>query len=116
MNLAAYDTIKEINYLGHWIDPRYRRLYSRNLPYYKFYSFAKKYNPIKQVTDFYIILHNNLDTDLTIHSVIVDKGVIKLYLKDIWDETILKNIKDITNVDLILEDKQEDCSIYFIDL
>ena len=116
MNLVAYDTVKEVNYLGTWVDPRYKRLYSRSLPYYKFYSFAKRYNPSKQSTDFYLILHNELDTDLTIHSVIVDKGVIKMYLKDIWYETSFTHLKDIVNINLTLDDKQEDCAIYLIDI
>lgn len=116
MNLSAYDAVKDINYFGNWVDPRYKRLYSRCLPNYKFYSFAKRYNPVKQITDYYLILHNELNTELTIHSVIIDKGITKIYLKDIWDETTLRNLRDISNIDLVLEDEQKDCSIYYIDL
>ena len=116
MNLSAYDGIKQVNYLGTWVDPRYKRMYSRVLPYYKFYSFAKKYNPIKQCTDFYLILHNELNTDLAIHSVYVNNNVMKIYLKDIWNETSLRYLTYISNITLTLEDKQDDCVIYFLDI
>lgn len=116
MNLSAYDVIKQINYLKTWVDPRYKRLYSRELPDYKFYSFAKKYNPDNNVTDFYIILHNNIDTDLIIHPVIIDKRVTKLYLKDIWNESPLRTITNIENIKLDIDDNtQDDCIIYKID-
>ena len=116
MNLAAYDKVDEVNYLKTWIDPRYKRLYSRELPFYKFYSFAKRYNNDTKETDFYLILHNNLESDITIHSVISDKGMIKMYLKDIWNESIFKTFKTVSNVTLTLIDKQDDCVIYLIDI
>lgn len=115
MNLSAYDTIKQVDYLKTWVDPRYKRLYSREIPFYKFYSFAKKYNPDNKATDYYIINHNTLDTDLIVHSTIQDKGMIKMYLKDIWDESPLKYIRDVENIKLEIDSEQEDCIVYHIE-
>ena len=98
MNLAAYDIINVgIDRSKTWIDPRYKKLYSREIKNRRnFYTFSKTYNPL---TDNYVIHLILLDDNIggTKCLPIIDKvGVIKINISriigDIQNFTVPKNI------------------------
>lgn len=116
MNLAAYDGIKNIDYSKSWIDPRFRKLYSMEIPYYNFYSFLTRYNGNLKMNEYYIVMHNDINSELKIYPTISRRKVIKIDLKDIWNRLFITVPKTITNVTLEVDDIQEDCIIYFINI
>lgn len=116
MNLAAYDGIKNIDYSKSWIDPRFRKLYSMEIPYYNFYSFLTRYNSNLKMNEYYIVMHNDINSELKIYPTISRRKVIKINLKDIWNRLFITVPKTTMNVTLEVDDIQEDCIIYFINI
>lgn len=116
MNLAAYDGIKNIDYSKSWIDPRFRKLYSMEIPYYNFYSFLTRYNDNLKMNEYYIVMHNDINSELKIYPTISRRKVIKINLKDIWNRLFITVPKITMNVTLEVDDIQEDCIIYFINI
>ena len=115
MNLVAYDTINRIDYSKSWVDPRYRKLYSRELKYYNFYSFATRYNKHLERNEYYLILHNNINSNLKIYPLVIKNGIYKIKLNDIWNKLFYKEPKEVINIILEPDDIQEDCIVYYID-
>lgn len=116
MNLAAYDGIKNIDYSKSWIDPRFRKLYSMEIPYYNFYSFLTRYNSNLKMNEYYIVMHNDINSELKIYPTISRRKVIKINLKDIWNRLFITVPKTTMNITLEVDDIQEDCIIYFINI
>lgn len=114
MNLAAYDCIKKIDYSKTWVDPRFKKLYSMEIPYYNFYSFLTRYNNNLKMNEYYIVMHNDINSELKIYPTVSRRDVVKISLKDIWNKVFIRAPESITNVTLEVDDIQEDCIIYFI--
>lgn len=114
MNLAAYDTTRKIDYTKSWIDPRYKTLYSRELKYYNFYSFACIYNSNLKHNEYYLILHNNINANIKFYPLLLKNNIIKIKLKDIWNKMFYKVPTQEINIDLEVDDIQEDCIIYYM--
>lgn len=116
MNLSAYDNIAE-TIKDTYVHPLYKRLYSKSLPYYLYYGFIKRFNPTTRTNKYYIILSNKKEGNINWFPITRDKNnTIKINLDSIWNISNLRNINAITNVNVVLEDKQDDCEIYYLDV
>ena len=57
MNLAAYDIVTRLDRKKTWIDPKYNRLYSREIKTNRnYFAFSKTYNPDASKYDINLIL------------------------------------------------------------
>lgn len=116
MNLNAYDPV-ETNCTKSWINPRYKRLYSKELEYHPYYAFYKRYNTKYKYYDYYIALLDEPVSDVEYHGLVRDnKGVVKIDLTPIWYNTSLKDLKETINVSLELKEKCIDGLLYYLDI
>lgn len=117
MNLSAYDVVENKYMTGSWIDPNYKKLYSKEIEYHPYYAFFKRYNNKLKVNDYFITLVDNEIPNVTCHSVIrTNKGLIKIDLAPIWNTTNLKNIIEKTIISLEIKDKSDDGVVYYLDV
>lgn len=114
MNLSAYDIMTDINYKKSWIDPQFKKLYSYELPKYKYYSFLTKFNKDDNIEDLYIVLYDDEQEFIKNYQTEEKYNVTKYKLNDIW-KYFINTVLNKRNVNLILEEKQEDCIIYKFD-
>lgn len=115
MNLVAYDLIKGINRNATWIDIRYKKLYSREIPFKEYYAFSKTYNNIKGDYDLCLIL-SDVNPDNNSFIKVTDKyKPLKIPLHRIWNDISLK-VTTTSNIKLKLIEKDSDCDIYLIDI
>ena len=61
MNLNAYDNVNDSATLKTWIDPYYRKLYSREIKFYPFFTMLKRYNDKIKRDEFYLCLSAETD-------------------------------------------------------
>lgn len=63
MNLNAYDNVKEeLDKHKTWYSPKFKRLYSREIKFRRFYKFMKRWNEtIKRYDYFLAVSMNNVD-------------------------------------------------------
>lgn len=115
MNLNNYDKV-EINYNTTWVDPMYKKLYSRELEYHPYYTFLKRYNPKIRNHDYYIALFDEIREDVVCHDINTKKGVMKLNLKPIWYNTSLVRLNKKIIISLTIEEKYDNGIIYYIDI
>lgn len=115
MNLSAYDVIKGINRSATWIDPKYKKLYSREIKSRAFYGFAKNFNPNNNEYNYYLILTDNNTDDNTFVRVIDRFKPLKIPLNRIWLD-ISVNITNATNINVINVEHSDDTDIYLIDI
>ena len=110
MNLAAYDIITDKRKIKTWIDVEHKILYTKIIPFHNYYYLSEKYDSNYDVYDIYIIVTNiKYDDPEPRYMSSKNNGTLKIKIKDIWNK--IKNY-NMLNVNLILEEKQEDCLIY----
>ena len=66
------------------------------------------------MNEYYIVMHNDINSELKIYPTVSRRDVVKISLKDIWNKVFIRAPESITNVTLEVDDIQEDCIIYFI--
>lgn len=116
MNLSAYDAVENNIYANTWINPAYKKLYSRNIEYHPYYAFLKKYNKHTKSNDYYIVMLNNTNNKVQCRSVIINNKVIKLDLSPIWFTSSLCKIKERTSISIEEVERNEDGVIYYLDV
>lgn len=117
MNLNAYDIIEEEFKQGTWINPKFKRLYSTEINPRKYCIFLKKYNPSEETTEYYLALTDELPKDRIYHFVIYTKhNVLKINLKDIWDDTPFRNITEKTYLNYTLVEQDDTSEVYYLDV
>jgi hypothetical protein len=86
MNLAAYDIVTRLDRKKTWIDPKYNRLYSREIKTDRnYFAFSKTYNPDASKYDINLILLDEPISGSTFK--IIDKvGLLKIKLDAIKDD------------------------------
>ena len=115
MNLNAYDTVNPI-FNTTWIVPENKKLYSKIIPYYKYYTFLKKYNKNDNVNDYYIAFSNEKDNTRTwFTTYFTNSKAIKIDLSFIWNDKIFKSIYYRREVELIVDNEFNDGIIYKIE-
>lgn len=118
MNLSAYDIIKGINHNGTWIDPQYKKLYSREIRIRKYYAFSKTYNPETDEYTICLILadYNPLPDDSNAFTKLNDRfKPLKVSLVKVWND-IFHKIECKQNINLIHIQKEDDCDVYQLDI
>ena len=90
MNLAAYDIVTRLDRKKTWIDPKYNRLYSREIKTNRdYFAFSKTYNPETSKYDINLILLDELISGSTYKIIDID------YLSIVTD---FKNNDDSINI------------------
>lgn len=114
MNLAAYDIIMSKSQIKTWIDFNHKRLCSVEIPFYKYYYLAKRYDVVHNDYDYYLILTNTKFDDPTPRCVYSPRpGLIRLDISDIWFKAKINTLKE-PNIRLDVYDNQEDGIVYII--
>lgn len=118
MNLNTYDNVDEpLNKQKTWVCPKWKILYSREFKYHKYYTLTKKYSNVTRTTDYYIILLDAPVPDKQCYNTIIDDfGRIKIRVNSIWNETALRYIKEIKNINIEHIDSDKDGDIYYVDI
>ena len=124
MNIAMYDEINEkINKKKTWVYIPKQLLISRNIKYRQYYVFRKVYNTVSKIYDYFLIVSNdnkNDDNEVIQDckvSRLDDYGRIKFSIPiKIWNETILCNIKDNMNIDVIIKETNDNFDVYKLDI
>ena len=114
INLNLYDNVLERNI--NWIDPKYKAFYSRTMIPRSFYTILKRYDNCNKVTNFYIVLSEELTEDRKWFGVNnTGRGYIKIDLSKFWDKLKL-DITDVTEVSIKIEEESDNATIYYIDI
>lgn len=117
MNLNAYDAVEIKCTMGSWINPTYKRLYSKDIEYHPYCIFLKRYNNKLKIVDYFIAMVDEPSLTAESHGVVRDKdNVIKIDLSPIWNITSLRNIKERTLISLELKEKSNDGVVYYLDI
>lgn len=116
MNLSAYDAVENNVFADTWVNPTYKKLYSRSIEYYPYYAFLKKYNKNTKSNDYYIAMLKNTNSHVQCRSVIMNNKVIKLDLSPIWSKSSLCKIKERTSISIEEVERNEDGVIYYLDI
>lgn len=116
MNLSAYDAVENDVFADTWINPTYKKLYSRKIEYHPYYAFLKKYNKNTKSNDYYIVMLNNTNSHVQCRSVVINNKVIKLDLSPIWFTSSLCNLKQRTTISIEEVERNKDGVIYYLDV
>lgn len=117
MNLSAYDAVEAKYNTGSWINPTYKRLYSKDIEYHPYCVFLKRYNNKLKVMDYFIAMVDDITNHADCHGVVRAKdNTIKIDLSPIWNITSLRNIKERTLISIELKDKSSDGIVYYLDI
>ena len=118
MNLNAYDNITEqVDKQKTWYNPKYHRLYSREIERHRNYNFFKRWNEQANRNDYFIAFSDVLpDKDFRI--VPTDNyGRIKLIVpKEVVEDSILYDTTKEVNVEIELVDVQVDGKVYRLNI
>ena len=106
MNLNAYDNVNDSATLKTWIDPYYRKLYSREMKFYPYFTMLKRYNDKIKTDEFYLCLSNETDDGHDWRSTSHYNNSIKVSLSEFWANSRLKDIH--TKTYIIIDKDYED--------
>lgn len=116
INWKLYDEVKIKNI--NWIDKKYKRFYSRSIPYKPFYTILKKYNQNNNCTDYYLATIDEPVSGYNWHGAQQKKDFIKYDLSFCWDD-VLKSLpmsKQVIEVNVELVEEDDVAAIYYIDI
>lgn len=112
MNLSAYDIIMPKYQIKTWIDKKYKRICSVEIPFYKYYYLAKRYDSFCKGYDYFLILTNTKVDDPSPRCVYSPRpGLIRIDVRDIWNKCGFDKAKE-EKINLKLYDNQEDGIVY----
>jgi hypothetical protein len=112
MNLNAYDNVDESIINKTWINPRYRKLYSREIEYYPMYCLLKRYNDTNKRDEYYLCLANTTDKNHDWHTTPKYNNSVKISLSEIWNKSSCRTYVTITYIAIALVDSQPDGKVY----
>ena len=115
MNLSAYDIVKGVNRNGTWIDPKYKRLYSRELPIREYFAFSKNFNPQTNNYDFHLILSDTNPNDGSFVRVIDKYRPLKIPLSRIWTDISIY-VTETINITVTSIENTSDYDIYLLNI
>lgn len=113
--LSTYDAVEQ-KHTRSYIDPCYKKLYSNEISYRKYYSFGKRYNAKFHKDDYYLILSNDTTDDRNWHSVTQRKNMYNFTLSPIWSDSSLQYLKETTDIYIRKEDEDEESVVYYLDI
>ncbi len=118
MNLNAYDNIKEeVDKHKTWYSPKFRRLYSREMKFRRFYKFVKRWNETHKRDDYFIAVGmTNTDGRFSIANKDNYSRLKFSVPKEVIEDSILNSMTVDTNVEIKLVDDQPDCEVYQLNI
>ena len=109
MNIQCYDNaVKETN-SRIWVPAKC--LYTKTIPFKKYYIILKRFNKDTNEYDYYIWFTDNQDIDPKYNKQLTNKtnrGTVYVHLNQIWNELNLNTYVENLYVKLELEEKDED--------
>lgn len=114
MNLVAYDNINRFIPSDNYIQVSYKRLLSSTIEYHDVYCILKRYDNSKEKYDFYIAVYDTRQNNSIKERYLKkdNKGYVKVYLTDIWDELPKHITKENINIGVELVESQIDGKVY----
>ena len=117
LNLNPYDKVENQFNNKTWINPKYKKLYSKEIEFKPYYSFLQRYNKNSNTYDYYVIFSNVQYDDINWHSTTTNKNkAITINLSSIWNKSTLNRIKTPESISLIKKEEDKDSVIYYIDV
>lgn len=116
MNLNIYEKV-EINRTKTWVDPKYKKLYSREIENYSMFTILKRYNPKEKCTDYFLVVSKTGDNEHRWDCVTTTRsGIVKINLVNYWH--LLPFQFNQKEFELIIEKVEEDETgvVYYLDI
>lgn len=116
MNIIAYDTIKKsINKNKTWISVKYKRIFSREIKYRKYYTLLSKYSLRDKKDNYYLACSDNMFNNSKTECTQLDNfNRCRFNIGAIWNKANLNHIESDFNIDIKLVNKQTDGEIYLL--
>lgn len=116
MNFSAYDAVEANIYDDSWVNPIYKKLYSRNIEYHPYYAFLKTYNKESKTNDYFIAMLDDTSNYANCRSVVINNKLIKIDLSPIWTTSSLCKLKEKTRINIEEVERTKDGVIYYLDV
>lgn len=112
MNLVAYDNVNKFIPGKDYIQVNYKRLLSSTIKYHDKYCLLKRYESDKKYS-YYVAVFDNNQTDIKYKYLKKDnRGYVKVYLSEIWNDIPEYAIKENNNICVELVESQNDGEVY----
>ena len=118
INLNVYDEITEkIDKTKTWIDTKKQILLSREIKFRNYYMLTKRFNPILNNYDYFIILLDYKPNGKEYyHTKLDDYGRVKIRLFNLYKESDLSNLEKDVNISIKTIEHQDDGDVYQLDI
>lgn len=118
MNLNAYDNVKEeLDKHKTWYSPKFKRLYSREIKFRRFYKFMKRWNETIKRNDYFLAISmNNVDGRFSITNKDNYNRLKFSIPKEVIEDSILNIMTVDDNVEVKLVDAQHDGEVYQLNI
>ena len=118
MNLNAYDNVKEeLDKHKTWYSPKFKRLYSREIKFRRFYKFMKRWNETIKRNDYFLAIStSNADGRFSITNRDNYSRLKVSVPKEVIEDSILNSIVEDTNIQVKLVDNQVDGEVYQLNI
>lgn len=117
MNLNAYDAVEiDVSSNSNWVNPLYKKLYSKDIEFHPYYTFLKKYNSKTKSNDYFIAMLDDTNSHAQCRSVVIKNNVINLNLAPIWFISSLCKLKERTFISVEEVERNKDGVIYYLDV
>ena len=118
MNLNAYDNVtRKLDKRKTWYSLKFKRLYSREIKFRRFYKFLKRWNENIKLNDYFLAvsMYNTDGTFTTANKDNYSRSKFSIP-KELIEDSILNSIVEDTNVELKLVDNQVDGEVYQLNI
>lgn len=118
MNLNAYDNVtRKLDKRKTWYSLKFKRLYSKEIKFRRFYKFLKRWNESIKLNDYFLAV-SMYNTDGTFTIANNDNyGRSKFSIpKEVIEDSILNSVVEDINVEVKLVDAQPDGEVYQLNI
>lgn len=114
MNIIAYDIIKKnIDKNKTWISVKYKRIFSKEIKYRKYYTLLSKYSLRDKKDNYYLACSDNIFNNSKTECTQLDNfNRCRFNIGAIWNKSNLKHIETDVNIDVKVVNQQNDGEIY----
>lgn len=114
INLNAYDSVQIINKT--WIDDKYKKLYSKVIPYKVFFTLLRRYNTKDKVYDYYLLISDKTDNAHVWDTAINNKTYVKYNIEPYWNILPTHKLRGVTEINIELVDSDDESQLYYLDI
>ena len=116
MNLNIYETL-DIDRTKSWVNPVYKKLYSKEIEQYSMFTILKRYNPKEKCTEYFLVLSNIGDNAHKWDCITATKGgIIKINLVNYWNFLPFRNKNREFSIILEKVEEDEEGAVYYLDI